>query len=294
MSELLPVYLVHWSAPDWCAAAAASILGSRGVDLRLFVVDNGGAEPRALAAALPPGVEILPSGANRGFTGGANVGIADWLRRFPEALFAVIGAHDLHVEPDALAQLVAAARAHPDYGILGPSITAPRPFSGGIWDGRRHRALPLEPQTPLARRDWVSGHCMLLRRECVEEIGGFDERLGSYVEDVELCLRAGDAGWAVGVVGPAVAWGLGSRSPAAGALAEANLVLLHLLRGGRRAGWTAWGRLLVRTLRSAASRVAPVIPRPGGGSLRSGAIGLARALAGLCGIHGSRRAGGGR
>ena len=77
---------------------------------------------------------------------------------------------------------------------------------------------------------------MLLRRECLDSIGGFDERFGSYTEDVDICLRAKDSGWKVGVVAEAVAWGLGSVSRSAGPTMVANRVLLVARRDGRMAG----------------------------------------------------------
>jgi GT2 family glycosyltransferase len=41
----------------------------------------------------------------------------------------------------------------------------------------------------------LSGAAMLVRREVVEEVGGFDERFHMYGEDNEWCLRIKRAGW---------------------------------------------------------------------------------------------------
>ena len=43
----------------------------------------------------------------------------------------------------------------------------------------------------------MTGCCLLVRRECWEELGGFDEDFFLYYEDVDLCRRARAAGWSV-------------------------------------------------------------------------------------------------
>lgn len=43
----------------------------------------------------------------------------------------------------------------------------------------------------------VTGACMAVRRECFDELGGFDEGFKNGYEDVDLCLRAKKAGWKV-------------------------------------------------------------------------------------------------
>lgn len=43
--------------------------------------------------------------------------------------------------------------------------------------------------------DWVSGACMMVRRDVFEKIFGFDEKLFMYMEDMELCFRAKKLGF---------------------------------------------------------------------------------------------------
>jgi N-acetylglucosaminyl-diphospho-decaprenol L-rhamnosyltransferase len=53
--------------------------------------------------------------------------------------------------------------------------------------------------TPGVRQQvpWVTGSCLLIRRECLQALGGFDEDYFLYYEDVDLCRRASDLGWGV-------------------------------------------------------------------------------------------------
>jgi GT2 family glycosyltransferase len=43
----------------------------------------------------------------------------------------------------------------------------------------------------------ISGCCMLIRQETIQQIGGLDEDLFAYQEDTEYCVRARKAGWKV-------------------------------------------------------------------------------------------------
>ena len=44
---------------------------------------------------------------------------------------------------------------------------------------------------------WVTGGCLLVRRDCFEQVRGLDETFFLYYEDVDLCRRARSAGWSV-------------------------------------------------------------------------------------------------
>lgn len=194
--EVLPVYLIHYGAPEWCARAVASLLASEGVTIEITVVDNGGGEE--LDRLLPREVRVIRTGRNLGFAGGANLAIDDWRSRDAHGEWLVIGSHDLHVQPDALRVLVDAAPERGNVGIYAPWV-----------EGREHR-IPRWTGGNLVEVEWASGTCMMLRRACLEDVGGFDDRFGSYGEDMELCRRARRHGWRTAVVVTSRAHGLGT------------------------------------------------------------------------------------
>ena len=55
----------------------------------------------------------------------------------------------------------------------------------------------------------VSGSCMLIRREVVDQIGYFDERFFAYQEDSDYCLRASQKGWNIIYYPDAVVYHIG-------------------------------------------------------------------------------------
>jgi GT2 family glycosyltransferase len=215
----LPVYLIHWDAPDWITSAVASVRASKNVSPIVSIVNNGGSLPAELD------VDVVEMGSNAGYAAAANYA----LRLFSRTTEAhcVVGAHDLHVQPNTFRKLLIAAAEHPEFGVLGPHL--------------REHGSPIARWDDVTERDWVSGTCLLIRRSCLEEVGGFDERFGSYVEDVDFCERARSSGWRVGTVDGALAKGLGSRDPhRAEMFTHAN----HALLDAKNHRWALVGRRL--------------------------------------------------
>jgi GT2 family glycosyltransferase len=50
----------------------------------------------------------------------------------------------------------------------------------------------------------VSGACQMLRRDVFEQLGGYDQTMNAGYSDVDLCLRAREAGYEVVLVNDAV------------------------------------------------------------------------------------------
>lgn len=254
----LPAYVIHWNAPHWCKSSVLSLLRSDHTALELCVVDNGQLSGPRLASLLPPEVRIMRMPKNSGYAGAANAAIKDFLNRYERCDYVLIGSHDLHVEPSTLSSLVKAADADPGLGVVAPVLVGPdAPSSGASYGVGGSIHHPLVQEREVVLRDWASGTCLMFRRACLYETGSFDERFGSYVEDVDICLRARDAGWKVGVATGAVAWGLGSSSADSWSRMEANRVLLGAKRFGFRGAMRALSQVATWAGRSAVGSLTP-------------------------------------
>ncbi len=149
----------------------------------VVLVDNE-SRPAGLAAAVArrPSVTALAEAANRGFAGGANVGVAHAFDR--GATHAVLLNDDVLPEPGCVEALVAAAGAD---GAAAPTIDAPgtEAFAGGRvdWD----RGLGGHDPGSL---DYLTGAALCIARRAWERVGPLDERFFLYYEDVDWCVRA--------------------------------------------------------------------------------------------------------
>lgn len=181
--------VVGWRAGDRAAPVIAALRsGQPGCEV--VFVDNE-------APGGTPLDGVLALTENRGYAGGANAGVARALAD-PSTTHVLVMNDDLELAPGALERL---ARACGDDGCASPAIEAPGSdaFAGGHIDARgfgRH-----EP----GARDFLTGAAICFPRRAWQQVGPFDERFFLYYEDVEWCLRARAAGFALRVVPEATA-----------------------------------------------------------------------------------------
>ncbi len=144
---------------------------------------------------------------NLGFAGNCNAGAAratsDLLFFVNQDVWAVYGWSD-----NWLAKLITAFD-DPSVGIVGARLLFPTgqvQSAGGTFDARSqptHRCIgygdPHYWEVEEARNvDWTTGAALAIRRELFEQLGGFDTAYQrGYFEDVDLCVRAQLAGYAV-------------------------------------------------------------------------------------------------
>ena len=181
----------------------------------VVVAHDEGPELARCVAALEPQVDELVVIRNLvdnerplGFAANANQGIAR-----TTAPFVVVANPDTEAAPDAVETLRAFAEAHPRAGIVGPALVYP---DGSAQPSRRRfptvrgtlvRRTPLrrvlnaerhferEQPTEPVQAEWMLGAFLLLRRELMDELGGFDEGFRLYGEDIDLAYRAAEGGW---------------------------------------------------------------------------------------------------
>src|SRR5581483_4336551 len=170
---------------------------------------------------------VVASGENRGYAGGANLGIRAALAR--DADVVLLLNDDVRVHPGATAAARAVLDADPRVAVVGPKVLA-REDPSRLWLAWgevtfRQSLVALHgagaPDGPpfAAERDadWVAGCALWLRADALRTVGLFDEAFFAYHEEVDWCARARAAGRRVVYCPRAVVTHGGRGTEAAGA-----------------------------------------------------------------------------
>jgi N-acetylglucosaminyl-diphospho-decaprenol L-rhamnosyltransferase len=212
----LAVVIVNYNTGDYLTRCLTSLTAHRGdLTVDVLVIDNASEDAshtRALAAH--PWARLIENRENVYLSPAWNQGI-----RETAAPWILLLNPDTEWWSGTLADYVAAGATHLRAGIVGPRVLDPdgrvypsgRPFPS-VTDAVGHAFLgTVRPRNPFTRRyhmdgwdrsterrvDWVSGCCMLMPREALDEVGGFDERFLLYGEELDIATRLREAGWSV-------------------------------------------------------------------------------------------------
>lgn len=170
-----------------------------------IVVDSASSDgSTALVRERFPDAIVVALDANLGYGAAANRG----LMRAAHDHVLLVNA-DVRAKPGAIAELLACAASAPRAAALGPQLVgidgSPQvsvfPFPTIFWRGTPAvTSWPMRwsPTLPRSRRGiFVVGAALLLRRDRVLDVGGFDPAFFMYLEEVDLCNRLRRRGWSV-------------------------------------------------------------------------------------------------
>lgn len=190
--------------------------------LKVVVVENASGDEEALryglrarASSWDDWVSLLVSPNNGGFGAGNNRGM-EWSYGIgePARYFHFLNP-DTEIRPGAIHELVRFLDAHPRAGIAGSRLeddigtdwasvfrfpTVMSELEQGFALGLVSRALERhivrrQAGEQPSRSDWLPGASMMVQRQTIEDVGGFDEEFFLYFEETDFALRAHRAGW---------------------------------------------------------------------------------------------------
>jgi GT2 family glycosyltransferase len=215
--------------------------------LKISIVDNA-SDPenyQALIEHLPSKVELLRLEKNKGWGGGLNVLLQRWLEeKSDEQNYCFISAHDALPQNNCLNMLLECIEGDSKIGIACPEYGSARDFPHySPLRGPRYLPSPPRPAGKIEPVDFAHTTLFVISRECLKEIGLFDERYFAYGDDCDMSLKARRYGWKVVLL-----WGAilinpisGTSKPVLNYLLARNTILLALTYGG-------WKKAIARML----------------------------------------------
>jgi len=209
MSKDLTISIVNYNNKELILRCLESIYPySDGLDIDIFVVDNYSSDGSVdMIRGLYPSVNLIANRENRGFARANN----QVLKIF-ESRYCLITNPDIIILPGTLQEMVSFMDSNPDAGILGCKIlNRDRSLQ---YSCRRYptiisllsRSLLIDslfPKNKIVKKylmmdyshdtiipvNWLTGCCLMVRKETVRQVGLMDENYFLYFEDVDLCYR---------------------------------------------------------------------------------------------------------
>lgn len=181
----------------------------------IIVVDNASQDgtPERIRQGYPD-VHLICREENSGFAAGVNRGL-----EAAGGEFVLLLNPDVILRPNSLSKMVAFLDRSSETGITGArswraeqkiALTAYGSYTPltVVWKyigldlvfpyavfGRYRHAC--ETAVEPFEAQWVQGSCMMIRRDVIDQIGGFDERFFLFSEETDFCTRAHEAGWRI-------------------------------------------------------------------------------------------------
>lgn len=212
------IVIVNWKTPELLAGCLDSICADcHSCDFEIWVVDNASGDYSLdMLAKDYPSVRVIANSENVGFARACNQVIP-----LATAPFVLLLNPDTVVVEGAITKLIEYMEANPQAGAAGPKVLNP----DGTLQLACRRSFPspeaafyrltylsrLFPRHPLFARynltyadpdsqldvDALSGSCMIVRKQAIDDIGLLDEDIFMFGEDIDWCWRLKQAGWRV-------------------------------------------------------------------------------------------------
>ncbi len=211
------IIVLNWNGKNDTLECLHSLQQVTYPNFRVVVVDNASSDCSVDAIREKfPSVQIISNKENLRFAGGNNVGIRYALDYGAD--YVLLLNNDTVVDKEFLTEMVAIADQSARMGMIGPKIyyySEPKKiwYAGGRiewWKGWvSHigiRELDGGQYDAITEVDYLTGCCMLVKREVIEKVGILDESFYIYGEDADWCIRASRAGYKLMYVPSSMVW----------------------------------------------------------------------------------------
>lgn len=215
MTELA-IIIVNWNGGELLHRCLDSINKyPPSVPYEVVVVDNASTDgSREWLESQPESLNLIKSDSNLGFGRANNLAFS---KTAAPLLFLLNS--DAEVQAGAIDTLIATIKCEPKIGVVGPRLHNPDgTLQASVWRNpttpvetlanafRLYKLMPKQMRADLLlgyhwdhshkrSASLLSGAALMVKREVIDTVGGFEERFHMYGEDTEWCLRIVRGGW---------------------------------------------------------------------------------------------------
>ena len=233
------IIVLNWNGKDDTLECLKSLRQISYDNYEIVVVDNGSEDDSVFEIKKNfPEVKIIENKENLGFAGGNNVGMKYAAEN--EADYVLLINNDTTVDKNFLAELVEIGESDKKIGALGSKIyfhSEPNRiwFAGGKvnWLKNKGTHLGLDEidsgqYDKINEVDYLTGCCLLVKKEVIEKIGVLAEDYFLYYEDTDFSARAKSVGYKIIYVPKSKIYHKISRSTKPG---SSNYIYYHVRNG---------------------------------------------------------------
>jgi len=214
----LTIIIVNWNVKELLQNCLKSVYAqTKGTSFEIFVVDNASSDGSVETVEKEfPQVRLIKNRENVGFAKANNQAIRESKGRYLMLLNP-----DTIVVGDALDTMVLFMDKHRDTGAVGPRILNPDKtvqltcgrysptLLTELWDFTKLSSVFPEsrifgkslmgfwPHNDTREVELLSGACMMVRKETIEQTGLMDEHFFLFAEETDWCYRIRKNGWKI-------------------------------------------------------------------------------------------------
>ena len=229
---LIYIIVVNYNRPKEtieCLRSISNLEIKNSWQLRTIIVDNS--PEKILKGKIKEfsNVKLIETKQNTGFAGGNNIGIKYALKNQTD--FVMLLNNDTEIDKQAIVHLISVFHKRKDIGITGPKIYFAPGFeylqqkyhkkdlgkviwyAGGHIDWQNimgvHENIDKVDKGQFNKPkevEFISGCCMLIKKEVFEKADLLNEKYFLYLEDMDFCVRAKKAGFKLFFEPKAIVW----------------------------------------------------------------------------------------
>lgn len=206
----LSIIIVSWNTCDLLESCLKSVFDTmQGENFEVIVVDNASKDNSVeMVQRLFSKVKLIRNQENVGFARANNQALQESSGRYVLLLNS-----DAFLRDGCIEQMIRMMDESPDIGIAGANLISvdgqPQVSHGPLptlysevrsllgLDKLSKFIIRACSQPAVINTGMVSGACLMARRSMLNQIGLLDEQFFMFSEEIDLCLRAHEAGWRV-------------------------------------------------------------------------------------------------